>query len=272
MITTPLTRDLIKNTEHRYLTLSFSNSVLEVLITGDDPGEEPLVARIPFTVTSTVAAALEEAVYSNPLLLSQFKRTTVIAVTPRFHVLPSESSGDQDLADALAEMFDHDNPAYIFDDIDRRHCVAAAVDREVFRFVQRTFDRATLRSHIAVLGSFFATRSRLGNTAKMFVNLRHGRDMEIVVYNNHGLDAATYISCSDLNDTIYYILAAATAAHIDLGAGDEVFLGGDKDRRAAVLPALQKYAPKVLPLIIPSTAPLSARDLELEMIVNTPKS
>lgn len=272
MITTPLTRDLIKNTEHWYMTLSFSNSVLEVLITGEDPGEEPLVARIPLTVTSTVAAALEEAVYSNPLLLSQFKRTTVVAVTSRFYVLPSESKDDRDLTAALAELFDHDNPTYIFDDIDRRHCVAAAIDREVFRFVQRTFDRATVRSHIAVLGSFFASRSHLGNTAKMFVNLRHGKDMEIVAFNNHGLDAATYILCSDLNDTIYYILASATAANINLGAGDEVYLGGDKDRRAALMPALQKYAPKVLPLIIPSSTPPSARDLELEMIVNTPKS
>lgn len=217
MTHTPLTRELISDPALWRLSLSFSDTTINVLaskVVSDEPAIAATIALAPGV--SSAAAALEEAVYANPMLLQPFSRTDIYAVTDRFHILPPEAADDDDVIDALDTLFDHDHPTAFAAEIDSRNWQVAMLPRDTARFLRRTFDRAAICGHLAVLGQYLSRRSRLGNTGKLYVNLRHGGGIDVMAFNATGLIAANTIAATDDNDTIYYILAVARTVGIDL--------------------------------------------------------
>lgn len=267
MTSSPLTRELVKEPARWRLALSFSDSVLDVLATCAVGVEEPVAASIALpAVAASPAAALEEVVYANPLLLMPFGRTDVSVVTSRFHILPPAAAAKTDVLDALDTLFDHDHPVPFVSDIDTRNSLVAMVPRETSRFLRRTFDRAVIEGHLAVLARYFARRSRLGNSGKLFVNLRHDGRVDFFAFDATGLIAANSIVCPDDNDVIYYILAIAGATGLDLH-GDELYISGDGARRGTILPELSRWAANVLPLIVPGSLLPGNVNVPIELVV-----
>ncbi len=267
MSATPLTRELVKNPERHRLLLSISATAINVLVAPIDTDDECLAASIELG-RGAGATSLEEAVYANPLLLLPFNRVDIVIVTERFHILPPATAGNAAVCEALDELIDRDHCEAFADAIDSRNSQLTLLPRETARFLHRTFDTAVFHGHLAVLGRYLAGRSRLGNTGKLFVNLRRD-SIDLLAFDSLGLSVANTIACSDDNDALYYILAVARTAGLDL-ANDEVLLCGDQRRRAALMQPLATYVAGTMPLIVP--AALTRRlpgnsEVPLELIV-----
>lgn len=267
MSAAPLTRELVKDPERRRLLLSISATAVHVLVVPDEGDEECLAACIPLG-EGAAATSLEEAVYANPLLLLPFKQVDIVVVTERFHILPPEMAGNNAVCEALDDIFDRDHCEAFADAIDSRNSQLTLLPRETARFLHRTFDTAVFHGHLAVLGRYLAGRTRLGNTDKLFVNLRPDY-IDLLAFDSMGLSVANTIACSNDNDALYYILAVMRTAGLDL-ANDEVLLCGDRGRRAALMQPLATYAASPMPLIVPAalTRHLPGNtDVPLELIV-----
>lgn len=267
MSATPLTRELVKDPERRRLLLSISATAINVLVTPIDTDDECLAGYIPLG-DSAGAAILEEAVYANPLLLLPFKQVDIVVVTDRFHILPPETAGNAAVCEALDDIIDRDHCDAFADTIDSRNSQLTLLPRETARFLRRTFDTAAFHGHLAVLGRYLAGRTRLGNTGKLFVNLRRDA-IDLLAFDSMGLSVANTIACSNDNDALYYILAVARTAGLDL-ANDDVLLCGDPRRRAALMQPLATYVASPMPLIVPAalTRNLPGNvDVPLELIV-----
>lgn len=264
----PLTRDIIKQPARWRLALSFSDTSLNVLATCSVGDEEPLLSTIPLqnSGATSPAAALEEAVYANPLLLGNFNRTDIVAVTSRFHILPPEAASNSDVLDALDIMFDSDHPTPEVAPLDARNSIVAMLDRDTARFLHRTFDRASLQGHLAVIGRYLSRRSRLGNSGKLYVNLAADSRIDIFAFDSAGLSGANTFNCQADADAVYYILAIARTCNMDL-ANDEIFIAGDALRRGAIVPQLTPWASNVFPLILPPTLAGSCCGAPLELSV-----
>lgn len=201
--------------------------------------------------------ALEDAVYSTPMLLADYRSVTV-AVRTTAYTLCADVLGDT-CADACADIcaIGGDGLTLMHDAIAAAGATTVwAVADDILNFVRRTFHNCTIVHHTTPLLRYFAGRRRAGNGGKTYAHFHAGNPaaVDIIIFDGDGhfALAATKIINSDA-DAMYYILAAARACGAD-PAADSICLCGDGARRAALMPLLRRYVASVMPVIFPAAA------------------
>ncbi len=244
----PLTKDLIDDPSLWQLSLLIGAGGIDIFAhrsAGEDGGV--VVESLRYDPAAQSAAeAVEEAVYSNPLLLQPFQKVHLVLSTPRAIVVPSDT--DMESLETLLAM-EHDD-VMLESPVDDRHKVVYVVERGVANFLQRTYDRAVPVHALAVLARYSAARSRRGNVSRMLVSL--GTDgADIVVFNQLGLAAARHVSVTTPRETAYYVLAIFK--HCGMNARhDEIVIAGNTERRVALIPQLSRFVNSVMPAIFPA--------------------
>lgn len=213
---------------------------------------------LPLDVTLPLHKAVEEAVYATPLLLSDFGGVDIVVRTRSFTLAPACFEGD--LQRKIMEYCRIDNDAhtyYVQDIAGADTSVLWTLDDKTAGFISRTFRNPAIHCHICPLVRFFSRQSLLGNRGKLYAHL-HGtgenRQVDIVAFNRFGrLSIAATHSTPTVEDILYYILAGARMAELDLKE-DEILLCGNSATRDAIMPRLRAYAAFVMPMIFPSAA------------------
>ncbi len=251
---TTLTRDTIDDPALWCLSMMICSNTVEVVLRRIVGEPELLTATLVCDANLPQAAAIEELVYANPLLLAQFGKTDIVVRTDRFQIVPPEVAADADAVEAMLDLLPHPEgrPSTIISDIDSRNAMVAFVDHGVANFIARTFYLVKPIGHLTALGRYFEHQSRMGNSGKMYVNLS-GNSLDIIAYNALGLTIANSFDCPSDDNAAYYILAAAKTSGFDFSA-DEIFISGSTERRAALMPRLRRFANYVMPTIFPSSA------------------
>lgn len=194
------------------------------------------------------AAAVEELVYANPLLLQAFRRVDVL-VSGGFSLVTEPGI----CVDDIDAIYPSESPAItLCSEIDSRTAVYFRLDKGVYNFLRRTFDTVEPCHTLAALGRYYTARSRMGNSGKMYVDLDDA-SMSVMVLNQFGVAMANCFECTDINDAAYYVLASANTAGFDFSV-DEIRVSGHSDRRALIMPLLKKFARNVMPAIFPASA------------------
>lgn len=207
---------------------------------------------IPFAPdVSTPLRQLEDAVYENSFLLSDYSRTTMLYDSERVAALPD--SPDEEL---LTRLFRAVYPAtgvpskiIISHIADQRVAVCCEVDAAVCNFITRTFPGISIEHPLAPLCRYFRAKYPLRRRGKTLVNMR-GKRLDIITLGDEApLTVASHrIECA--MDAVYYILASREA--LRLPDTDEIFIAGDRTLRAEVTPVLRRYVRYVMPAIFPS--------------------
>ena len=255
MAKAPLTKDLVDDASLWRLSLLIGDGSVDVLahkIVGDAP---IVSARLPFDpAASSTAAAVEEVIYANPLLLAPFGKTDIVVRTRRFFILPPEVAGDPDAVESLCEIFPPGDGQFTpcVSALDSRNAVVFLLDKGVANFLARTYDSSAPRHVLSALGQYFTHKSRLGNSSKMYVNL-DGASLDILVYDNIGLVAANTIEAPTAENAAYFILAIGRTAGLEPQTS-ELMIAGDSDRRSSLTPMLRRFIDYVMPAIFPSAA------------------
>ncbi len=250
----PLTAELISDDTRRWrLSLQVCPGSLEVVLrplTPEVSDNDLLWSSIPFAKSSpSVTAAVQEAVYANPLLVAPFGKVDVLVRAARYVFLPAEMAGAAAETIGLLGWDAPDRSSFI-SAADRLYSVVAMTDSNLLNFLRRTFDSAVPVHPLAVLARWFGSRSLLGNSGKVFVNLSPDR-YDVLVYNTFGLAEAASFHAGTEQEMCYYILAAAQTA--GLGQGEyEVHISGSPELRGPLTSALRRFVPVVVPAIFPS--------------------
>lgn len=221
--------------------------------------------RIPLPDGPSLAA-LEEAVYANPLLLSDFRKVDIVVRSPHFILAPGIMD-DAD-CDRLASTFVPDATALSRPFADRFSTavddivnVWAVADGAAANFLARSFNAPAFHHHLSPLVKYFGRSNSLGNSAKLYINLHTTPDdglsrgqADIIAFGHGGrLVMANTIRFESIDDAGYYILSAAKTSGLNLSS-DEIILGGDTTLRAAVIQRLRNFASYVMPAIFPAAA------------------
>lgn len=192
--------------------------------------------------------ALENAIYDNPLLLEgDFAEIAIAIDTPRVALIPSQAGDAEDVfrlwhnGSATSDMVFTVTPPGI------DATLAAAVDRQLWNFVRRTFATAQITHPLATLITYGRAKSA-GASPKMFVNL-HDDTLETVVTSGSRLFEATRFSASLTNDAAFYLLSMMSLKGQE---PEEVYVAGDSQRRRELIESLRRFHPYVMPLIFPS--------------------
>lgn len=200
-------------------------------------------------------AALEEAVYSVPALLSDFGRVDVVVRTGAFTVVPDVLDEGGRMAAAECAGIVGDSDTLHADTLpDCEAAVMWSLPSDTANFLARTFRNPRLHSHIGVLARYFGRKSAMGNCGKTFVHFNGMESIDIVAFGADGrlLTLVTRQAATD-NDALYFILATLGANRFAVET-DELLLCGDRRRRESLSPTLRRYVRSVLPVIFPSAA------------------
>ncbi len=196
--------------------------------------------------------ALEEVVYDNPTLLSDFQRIEIVVETQEFMLMPEELTDSE----TMRQVFNTQIPGIEGKELltSSLHGVNAviawAIDPETLRFLRRTFNNPKLHHHLAPLCRYFHDNSRIGNAGKMYAHLRDGW-VDIIVFGRDTMRLANSYTIHDPMDAVYYITATRNALELNLSS-DELLLAGDSKTREAITPVLREYLAYVMPAIFPS--------------------
>ena len=79
------------------------------------------------------------------------------------------------------------------------------MDRSAYLFLKEQYPEARFYSQASPLNEYFSTKSRLGNSKKMYVSLRKNA-MDLFCYERGHLLLANSFECGQTADRIYYLL------------------------------------------------------------------
>ena len=199
----------------------------------------------------TPLKALEDIVYDNPLLLSDFKAVDCIIDNVAQTLMPTELDEDQRRAVHLALDPQAGGETQMYPTGDPSVAVALSQREDIHDFLCRTFYNAKFDSRLAALCRYFFGNTETDNSGwRFWAPIRDGRltligarDGRLMVANNYESSAPT--------DAAYYIMASI----VNLGADPRqvrVALGGCGSPAPQVRALIEPYVGGVDPLPFPT--------------------
>lgn len=246
MITQHLTSDLVADTSLWRLLLQIGPKSLTALLLGPASAERTIMAHTE-PLADTSLAALENAIYDNPLLLSDFASVRLLIDSSEFMLCPAGLTAlHQQLAQAM--LPDAEQPAKVLVSPMPDGEVLTLLPAEKWNFLQRTFPDAKISDAISPSATWLAYfNGERGNSAHLYAICEPGR-MQVVRFDNRGrLAFANVFSTDAATNCAYFILAASGAERIPIS------VGGFPDLRNAVTDLLRQAEPDstILPLTLP---------------------
>lgn len=253
----PLEPNLVPNPQTCRMALRVSPEALDMVIVSRVNDNALIWRRLPMPDSADSDGAisvrsLEEVVYDNRLLLSDFAAVDVLIDTPRFMAIPNETAADTGKVEEIfGSLYPDDEQDVIVSRATDDAAIAFSADPALTAFLRRTFGAGVRISHvIAPLVRFFAIKTRLGNNGKLHLHM-DGRRATLIAFGREGLLMANTFRVNAAEDAVFYTLTAAHHLGFD-NATDRVIVSGDSDLRDSVLPLLRRSLSYVMPLIFPS--------------------
>lgn len=259
-----LEKELIKEPRLCHLALRLSEEALHVMIYNPIEDNSLIYRKISFgNAVLTQLKAFEEAVYDNPVLLSDFKHIDIIVDTPHYVIVPTELAEDTQLVDTIvAKSLPEVDGDVIECPIDAQKATLLMVlDTNLVGFMRRTFNNPGISHNLVPLCKYFYYKHRWNNTGRMFANLGSKR-LDLIVFGSDRLRMANSFTYRDPMDAAYYILSCRNSLGLDAET-DEMLLAGDCKSRDILTPILRKYLGYVMPEVFPSTMFKAGKDAML---------
>lgn len=241
-----LDKDMIKEPRMWQLVMEVSPDALSVMAFSPIEHHTLISEEIPLSNTATSPLkGFQEAVYDNPLLLADFRKTTILLPTPRAMLVPDILTDTSRREQAFREAFPPsgaDGPEEIL--AEELPALGAtmltAINREFLGFLRRTFNNPRISHTLTPLALYFKAKHPTRPHGKMIANLRQGR-CDIVILGDKAPMVMNSYPVRDPMDSVYYIMACREA--FGLSATDELILAGDNASRGAHHPGLAAVHP-----------------------------
>lgn len=244
-----LDKDLVKDPQMWNLLLRVSREAVHAVVYSIVEDNSLVYRRFPIDPAATSwVGSIENVVYDNPALLSDFRNIYCIVESRDFVVIPSPCRQESQLLFSTA--FPDSKLEVLTDETGTRNAtVLTGIEPELRGFINRTFHRVRLSGHISSLCRYFASRSGQGNNVRMVANIRES-SLDVIVTDSRQLKLANTFSFSAVADAAYYLLACRQRLGLDPHS-DELLLSGDQKVREELTPILRTYISRVMPVIFP---------------------
>ncbi len=255
-----LDKDLIKDTHLWRLALRIDENKMHVVLFCSIEDNSLIYREIPLdSAAQSHQKAIEEAIYDNPLLLSDFQRVDCVIETDKFTVIPSEI----DDADVKEKIFNTTFPSFDGVMIENKlselnATLLMGLNAELTNFIRRTFNNPNILHHLTPLCIYFNRKNKMGNAGKMYAHI-HNNQLDLLSFGKDTLRLANSYAFRDPMDAVYYILACRKMLNLDPGS-DEMLIAGDNSVREAITPTLREYLAYVMPVIFPSSMFKAGKD------------
>lgn len=246
-----LQRELIAEPQLWRLALRVEKSALEVVLYSTIEENSLIYRHIPLVQgIDSHAKALEEAVYENPLLLSDFSRIDCVIDTDRFVVVPAEIDDPLVQEKILKASFPEFDGQMIANTISQQSAtILMGIDDTLLNFIRRTFNNPRISHYMSPLCRYFIYKSRQGNASKMYAHLRDN-SLDLMVFANGTLRLANTFTYREPIDAVYYIMACRQQLSLD--SADMLYVLGNGSGREEIVTMLREHIANVMPEVFPS--------------------
>ncbi|MDE6459782.1 MAG: DUF3822 family protein [Paramuribaculum sp.] len=199
-----LSKDMIPQPELWRCVIEMDESRLDVALFPPVETERLIHRTILLNPDSpSLDKAVQEAVYANPLLLSDFARIDVLVTTTDFSIVPAETAQSADAAQILtAACIDTDGKTAEMCAASPNCSIAFAIDSSLAGFIRRTFFNVRIAHSLAPLIAYPAEETAI------FTAVERGKVL-ITAFENSNLLFANIFRCAGAEDATYFISAVS---------------------------------------------------------------
>ncbi len=249
---TALNKELIDNPQLWKLALRVEKTALQVVLYNIIEDNSLIYRKIEFDKASTsLQKSLEEAIYENPLLLSDFARIDCVIETDCFAIVPPEISTIEVQEKIISASFpEFDGEIVPCPITEQSATIVMGVESEIIGFIRRTFNNPRLHHHLSPLCRYFMHKSQAGNSTKMYACISQG-NIDVMAFAGGNLLMANTFAYRYPIDAVYYIMACRQILKLD-NSSNELFLAGSPSARESIASTLRQHLTYVMPVIFPS--------------------
>ncbi|WP_455587398.1 DUF3822 family protein [Bacteroides sp.] len=193
------------------------------------------------TPSLSLTANLKEVFRETDFLTLSYKRINILMADKRFTHVPLDF-----FEEAAAEMlFYHnhskkENEIVLYNVLSRNNAaVIFGMDKSAHLFLKEQFPEAQFYSQASPISEYFSTKSRLGNSKKMYVSLRKNT-IDLFCYERGHLLLANSFECEQTADRVYYLLYTWKQLNFNQER-DELHLTGILADKENLVKELRKY-------------------------------
>ena len=256
----PLTKELVPRPELWQLALRLSQRQMDVLLYSPMESNSLIYRSVELDAeVPTRLKAIEAAVYDNPLLLSDFRRVSVIVENREFMVIPPEVESDEERLTLMETAYPGFGGKLYCNELGATNAsMILGLDGDVAGFLERTFFNVKIYSHLTPLCRYFVSAGKRANVCRVYANLRAGA-VDIVIVDHGEVKLLNTMACREWMDSVYYILASYKTLNLN-AMKTELLICGSAEVREDVMPMLRNYVGSVMPVVFPSEMFKAGRD------------
>ncbi|MDE7410787.1 MAG: DUF3822 family protein [Paramuribaculum sp.] len=248
-----LEKDSIAQPELWSLLMVLSPGRLDVGLYPPVPREEMLWRsfRLDASASGGMLKALEETVYDNPLLFSDFRSVDCVVDTGWSMLVPPDIASEQ--VEILAEQVwgDDESRGELngYPTGASNAVMYMSMEADVEAFLRRTFYNIKFTERKSALCRYFTTHAAGDNECKLYAVFDADR-LTVIALDADRLQLANSFVFSSAADAAYYTLACAAMLGWDLQRCG-IWYRGDMEQCDAYVELLRRYVPSVKPLPFP---------------------
>lgn len=199
----------------------------------------------PINASYSMSANIKEMLAATDALKHTYKRINILVDSPRFTPIPLDLFEDEQMDRLFYHNFPKvNNESVLCNVLGKSNVVILfAMDKLTHQLLTEHFSNARFFSTASPLIEYFAQKSRLGNSRKLYAHIRE-QLVEVFCYDKGKLLLINSFSCKQTSDRVYYLLYVWQ----QLGYSqekDELQLAGMLIDKEELLTELRKYLRQV---------------------------
>ena len=241
----------LASTEKYILVLEISDEMYSFSMY--DPAEEGSVFyhEIEKESKEDAFSAFENFYYENEFLSSSYRKIFIVNDTANFTFVPANIFDEKKKDEFFQFNFSENEDKVLAQNLKRPEItILHGIPEKVFDFFNRTFIDADFVHHLSPLLSYFAERTRVGNTHRLVVNMQN-KGLDVVYFAPSGeFVFANHFKYNHLNDAVYYIFFIWKQFNLNQ-LKDFVYVAGNSSQKSELIKQIQKYVQNVFPFELP---------------------
>ena len=243
-------RTSLRDTSRRDLYMAVGESDLDVMIYNTLEDNSLITASLALDPAKSLEGRLRDAIYDNPVLLSDFRKVSMIVREPSTSIMPTAATEGGSYKELAALMPGDTGGILCHDQLPRLDAsVVYRLDRDAFHFMQRTFRSINIVHSLSVLTRFTHGTQGVSGSDATHVYLSPGF-VHIIIYRGDNLMHAQRYKASTTEDIAYYITACREIHGTE--SQHPVIVAAPRERLKSALDELRAIFPNVVPAVFPS--------------------
>ncbi len=217
-------------------TDGFSFSILNPLESGS-----PVPQAYPVDITLSLTANVKRACNEIAAWNLPYRAVNILQGGKRFSPVPLEFFEDEQAESLFYHNHTRKENETVLYNLLQRSGIAMlfGMDKSAYTFLAARFPQARFYSASTPIVEYLSTRSRAGNSRKLYANL-HADSMDVYAFERGQLLLANAFTCKATADRLYYLLYIWKQLGLEQER-DELHLTGDLSDKGELLPELKRY-------------------------------